>query len=131
MVLWAVCGSQMLMPEQDDDLFLSAASDGDVGLRANGTALADIDAYGQFQQIVNTLHRGLLNVGTLQYSDHSRSLTTRQGRSTSGDAHLVEQQFACGADSCGVGDDGMCADALCRRISKRRHGEHGAHHLAA
>ena len=34
--------------EQDDDLFLSAASDGDVGLCTNRTALADIDAYGEF-----------------------------------------------------------------------------------
>ena len=33
--------------EQDDDLLLSAAPDADVSLRANGTALADIDADGQ------------------------------------------------------------------------------------
>jgi len=77
--------------EQDGDLLLGAASDADVGLCTNGTALADIDAYGEFQQIVNTLYGSLLNVGTFQYSDHFRSLTLGQGRSRPGDTHFVEQ----------------------------------------
>ena len=117
--------------EQDDDLLLCAASYRDVGLCTNGASLADIHADGVFQQIVNTLYGSLLNVSTVQYSDHSRSLTLGQGRPGAGDAHFVEHQLLCRLRADGVGRDGLCADGACRRVCERRDTKHRADHLAA
>ena len=76
--------------EQDDDLFAGTTSDGDVCLGTNRASLTDIDADGVFQQIVNTLYGSLRNIGTVQYSDHSRSLTSRQGRPGASDTDLLK-----------------------------------------
>lgn len=64
--------------EQNCDLLIIAASDADIGLRANGTTLSNIHTGDVFQQIVNTLHWRTLNFFVVQYSYHSRRLTSRQ-----------------------------------------------------
>ena len=98
--------------EQDDDLFARTASDRDVGLGTNRASLTDIDAYGVLQQIVNTLYGSLRNIGTIQYSDHSRSLTSRQGRPGASHTDLLELHLACCCHGSGVCYDRICRDTL-------------------
>ena len=60
--------------QQDGNLLTAAASDANVRLGTKGTALTDVNAYGIFQQVVNTLYWRRLNILATQYSDHSRCL---------------------------------------------------------
>ena len=66
--------------EEDCDLLEVSAADTDVGLRSNRTTLPHIHAGDVFQQIVNTLHWRTLNFLAVQYSYHSRRLTSGQRR---------------------------------------------------
>ena len=77
--------------EQDRDLLVGSASHTDVGLRSNGASLADINAYGVLQQIVNTLYRRRLNVPAVQYSYHSRSPACAKRCARPGDFYVIEQ----------------------------------------
>ena len=113
--------------EQDSDLLIVAASDTDVGLRSNRSTLADVYAYGIFQQIVNTLYRCRLNVGPLQHSDHSRLLTSGQRRTRAGHVDLLEPHFA--ACLGGVGLDGFNADAVGLGIGQGGHAQRPNEHF--
>ena len=117
--------------QQEDDLFGSTASNGDVRLSTNRSSLTDIHADGVFQQIVNTLYGSLRNVGTVQYCDHSCSLTFRQGRPRAGHTDLLELHLAGCCHGCRVCHHRVCADTLRRGVSQRGHREHAAHHLSA
>ena len=99
--------------QQDDDLFGCTASDGDIRLSANGSSLSDIHAYGEFQQVVNTMYGRLRNLCTVQYSYHSRSLTFRQGCPGASYTHLFEHHLAGRRHRCRVCHHGIRADTLC------------------
>ena len=117
--------------EQQDDLVLGTASDGDVCLCTNGPSLTDIHAYSVFQEIVNTLYWCLRNVCAIQYSDHSRSLTLCQGRPRAGDCHLLEHHLAGCRGGGGVCHDGIRRDTLRRGVGQRGYGEHATYHLSS
>ena len=115
--------------QQQDNLFGSTASNGNVRLSTNRSSLTDIHANGVFQQIVNTLYRCLRNICTVEYSYHSRSLTLRQGCPRACHAHFFEHHLAGRCHRCRVCHHRMGADALGRGVGQRGHREHTAHHL--
>ena len=115
--------------EQEDDLFGSTSTDTDVSLCTNGSTLADIDAYGVLQQIVNTLYGSLRNIGTFQYSYHSRSLTTRQGRPGARHRDFLQQHLARRRGGSRVADDRGCRNTLCRGERERGYRQDAAHHF--
>ncbi len=117
--------------EQQNNLFGSAASYRDIRLCTNRSSLTDIHANGVFQQVVNTLYGCLRNIGTVQYSYHSRSLTLCQGRPRACHTDLLEHHLAGCRHRCRVRYHRIGADALGRGVGQRGYGEHATHHLSA
>ena len=83
--------------QQDGYLLAAAATDADIRLGTQRTALPDVNAYGIFQQIVNTLYWRRLNILAAQYSDHSRGLSKGKRCARARDLEVVERHLLVGA----------------------------------
>ena len=82
--------------QQNGYLLIVAAPNAHVGLRTYGPALSDVYANGVFEQVIDTLYWGGLDILSLQYSNHSHRLALGHRRPRPSDAHLVEDHlFVC------------------------------------
>ena len=117
--------------EQYGYLLLVSAADADVGLCTDWSALPYVYACRIFKQVVNTLHRGSLNVFLLQYSNHSCRLPMGKRSTRASYSHFIERNLAMCSQAVSFSHDRLCADAVCLGIGEGGNAECAYNHFLA